>query len=161
MNLVIGYFKQSTLTILNLTTDIVVANLTGHSENMSVTCLLEFEENYLASASSDWTIKIWLTSSTIGNDGFLVKSLEGDTGVVNSVVLLSNGHLASGSQDKTIKIWNWQSGEVVKTIFEHSDSILCLTVMPNGNLATGSKNETIKLWHFSSNTKYGKNKRRL
>ncbi len=56
---------------------------------------------YLASGSSDKTIKIWEVAT-----GKVLRTLTGHSHSVNSVVYSPDGrYLASGSGDKTIKIW--------------------------------------------------------
>jgi WD40 repeat protein len=61
--------------------------------------LVNLNQNHLASASGDLTIKIWNHES-----GALLKTLIGHTDIVLKLALLSDGNLASLS--KTIKTWN-------------------------------------------------------
>ncbi len=56
---------------------------------------------YLASGSSDKTIKIWEVAT-----GKELRTLTGHSDIVFSVAYSPDGrYLASGSRDKTIKIW--------------------------------------------------------
>src|SRR5205085_2557981 len=64
---------------------------------------------YLASGSTDKTIKIW----ELKNNKFeLIQTLQGHGDWVNSVTFSPNGkYLASGSPDKTIKIWELKNNK--------------------------------------------------
>lgn len=71
----------------------------GHGDIISSVAFSP-EGRYVASGSSDNTIKIWDTSS-----GACAKTLQGHTSSVNSVAFSPDQYVASGSSDQTIKIW--------------------------------------------------------
>ncbi|MFM6513044.1 MAG: protein kinase, partial [Microcystis panniformis] len=95
---------------------------------------------YLASASSDKTIKIWEVAT-----GKELRTLTGHSGVVLSVAYSPDGrYLASGSQDKTIKIWEVATGKELRTLTSGVESVV---YSPDGRyLASGSGDKTIKIW---------------
>ncbi|BAY25472.1 WD-40 repeat-containing protein [Calothrix sp. NIES-2100] len=103
---------------------------------------------FLASGSTDRTIKIWHP------DGTLLQTLKGHNDAVTSVSFSPDGQtLASASLDKTVQIWhrNAITGEFdsqpYKTLEGHGDWIYSVSFSPDGELlATGSKDTTIKLW---------------
>ncbi len=50
-----------------------------------------------------------------------------------------NGYLASGSQDKTIKIWEVATGNELRTLTGHSETVFSVAYSPDGRyLASGS-----------------------
>ena len=54
----------------------------------------------------------------------MIKVFTGHSDSVVSVVFSPNSeYLASGSADKTIGVWKVSSGERVKTLTDHSDTI--------------------------------------
>ncbi|MBW4518596.1 MAG: hypothetical protein KME16_02540 [Scytolyngbya sp. HA4215-MV1] len=97
----------------------------------------------LAVASADNSIRIW------GNDGKLIKKLEGHEGAVNDVRFSPDGKMiASASSDKTIKLWSL-NGQVLKTIKGHEGIVNCIDFSPDGKLlASGSFDKTVKLWNL-------------
>ena len=100
----------------------------------------------LASASDDYTIKIWNTIN-----GKLVKTLTGHTGDVCSLVVLADGRLASGSHDETIRLWNtnWSTDFLIRNSYWFSS----LAVLSDGLLASGSYDnckDTINLWNTTT-----------
>lgn len=57
----------------------------------------------------------------------------------------------SGSEDKTIKLWDVASGEKLRTLTGHSDSVRSVAFSAEGKyLATGSDDHTAKLWEIAS-----------
>ncbi len=87
--------------------DVVKPNSTGSNfmfrcvgHTSAITAVAALGNNYIATGSSDMTIKIWNATN-----GALIQTFTGHTGAVTSLLGLPNGLFASGSSvDKTIKI---------------------------------------------------------
>jgi WD40 repeat protein len=143
---------DGTIRIWNLTLATRMRTLTGHHSGSTVQCLVSLNNSQLiVSCATDWQIKLW----SLDYGGQVRKTLRGHSNVVNTLVLLPNGHLASGSNDGTIRLWNLNDIDrpLVKTMFAHNmNSVFCLALLRDGNLASGSKHGTIKIWHFDSNS---------
>lgn len=102
-----------------------------------------------ASASFDRTIKLWhLDTAT------LLGTFKGHLQPVMSLAFSPDGtSLLSGSIDDTIKIWDLSGNAPVRTLTDHSDSILAhsVAVSPDGQaIVSGSDDNTIKIWQLSS-----------
>ncbi len=55
--------------------------------------------------------------------------------------------LASGSYDDTIRLWDARTGNHVRTLSGHTDSVESVVFSPDGSmLASGSYDDTIRLW---------------
>lgn len=106
------------------------------------------DNQLLASGSHDNTVSLWDT-----NKGILLKTLEGHTGWINSVVWSPNGRfLASGSKDNTVRVWDMKTFNCERILEGHSNSVKALVWAPDSiTLASGSVDETIRFW----NTKTG------
>jgi WD40 repeat protein len=81
---------------------------------------------FLASASSDHTVKIWHVT-----DGTLVRTLTGFFDTVTSVAFSHDGQeLAAGSIDRNIKVWNAANWSPIRTIVT-TDFILGVAFSPD------------------------------
>ncbi|MCL1475557.1 serine/threonine protein kinase [Argonema antarcticum A004/B2] len=84
-----------------------------------------------------------------------IRTLTGNSGLygcINSVAISPNGEIiASCSDDKNIKLWNINTGEVISTLYGHTNFVKSVAFSPDGTiLATGSDDRTIKLWNVST-----------
>ncbi len=76
----------------------------GHSSDVESVAFSP-DGKYLASSSSDETVKLWSVESQKE-----VTTLQGHTKSVNSIAFSPDGkYLASGSKDKTVKLWSVES----------------------------------------------------
>ncbi|CAN9172024.1 unnamed protein product [Alternaria alternata] len=120
--------------------------LEGHSGGV---CSVAFSHDsaWLASASGDETIKIWVARS-----GECVRTLEGHSGGVCSVAFShDSAWLASASGDETIKIWVARSGECVRTLEGHSGGVCSVAFSHDSAwLASASDDGTVKIWDARS-----------
>jgi len=114
-----------------------IGNLNGHSS--LITKVLSLSNGYLASASTDKTIKIWDPINFV-----IIKTLLKHTDYVIALAELPNGDLVSGSKDKTIKIWNMSDGSV-KFDSEHTKSVVDIAVLKNGDIVAGFFG-SLKIW---------------
>jgi WD40 repeat protein len=119
--------------------------LTGHSGQV-YSLAYSPDGRYLASGSSDKTIKIWETAT-----GTELRTLTGHSMTVWSVAYSPDGrYLASGSLDKTIKIWEVATGKV-RTLTGHYMTFWSVAYSPDGRyLASGSSDKTIKIWETAT-----------
>ncbi len=107
--------------------------LEGHEG--SVTALRPLPNGLLASASDDYTIRLW--DVTTGTE---TARLEGHEGSVEALCLLPNGRLiASRSQDRTIRLWDVATNIQV-ACFWYIGPGRNLCALPDGRLAWGSDN---------------------
>ncbi|MGK7958132.1 MAG: WD40 repeat domain-containing protein, partial [Crocosphaera sp.] len=59
-----------------------------------------------------------------------------------------NKIIATGSVDKTIKLWDLETGELIKTLSDHSQHINSVSFNANGKvLVSAAEDTTIKLWN--------------
>jgi WD40 repeat protein len=110
--------------------------MTGHAS--VVQGLIQINQNQVASASMDFTIKIWnITTNS------LINTYNGHTNVVTSLVVLSNGKLASGGADSKICLWNTQQNTLASS-FNATGPVFAMminpTVSPNGTLIVAIRN---------------------
>ena len=88
----------------------------GHSSSVNSVTITP-DGKYIASGSSDETIKLWNIET-----GELVKTFEGHNDSVNSVAITPNDkYIISGSIDDTIKLWDIESGKCLATYIDFED----------------------------------------
>ena len=105
-------------------------------------------EDQIATASHDWTVALWQTSSQSAP----AHMLEGHENAVQALATEPSGHwLASGGADRMVKLWDLESNELKRTYRNHSDFISALAITSDGaTLAAASLDGAIKLWSTSS-----------
>jgi WD40 repeat protein len=82
----------------------------------------------LASASADWTVKVWDATS-----GQKMLTLKGHTAAVQSVAFSPDGkRLASAGGDQTVKVWDATSGQEMLTLNWHDLRVLSVAFSPDG-----------------------------
>jgi WD40 repeat protein len=108
-----------------------------------------YDSAKLASASEDYTAKIWDTHS-----GVCLQTLEGHSDCVISVVFSHDSArlaLASASFDKTVKIWDAHSGACLHTLKGHIYYVSSVDFSHDSAMvASGSGDSTIKIWDAHS-----------
>ncbi|MFQ3648157.1 MAG: NB-ARC domain-containing protein, partial [Anaerolinea sp.] len=99
--------------------------------------------NYLATASTDQTVKLWDRRG-----GIEIHKFTGHRSAVNTVTFTKDGRwLLSGGGDDLIRIWDVSSREEIFSLRGHRDSILSLAVDPNGRyVVSGSRDSTVRIW---------------
>ncbi|MFM2061815.1 MAG: hypothetical protein RLZZ507_1485 [Cyanobacteriota bacterium] len=119
--------------------------LIGHQEPVRSVAFSP-DNQIIASASDDGTIKLWQ------RDGTFIKNLTEDKNKVNSISFSPNGKMiAAGYDNGTIKIWQ-RDGKLIKTFNYTNNSldkntVYSISFSPNGKMiASGSNDNTIKLW---------------
>ncbi|MGB3208709.1 MAG: WD40 repeat domain-containing serine/threonine-protein kinase [Crinalium sp.] len=96
----------------------------------------------LATGSDDNTIAIW----DLANQN-LLRTINGHSWSVSSLVFQSNSELISGSWDKTVKIWQVNTGELQAVLTGHTDSVCAVASSFDGEIiVSANKDKTIKIW---------------
>ena len=115
--------------------------LKGHTKSVRLV-LFSPDGKYIASASEDKTIKLWLVAS-----GECLKTLTGHNSTLKSLSFSPDGkYIASGGYDRTIKLWEVETGRCIKTLNARQVSF-----SPDGKyFASASQDKTIKLWEVET-----------
>jgi len=114
--------------------------------------IIELKNGMLASASDDFTVKIWNQSNIYQ----LKISLTGHTNNVFALVEIpSLNQFATSSKDRTIIIWNIYDLTRIYTLYGHLRSVISLELITTNNnqsvyLASGSCDKTIIIWDLNT-----------
>ena len=120
--------------------------LRGHT-NRIFSIVFSPDEQLLASASGDRTIKVWNPHT-----GKCVQTLTGHQSWVWAIAFSPNGkRIASASYDQTVKLWDSETGDCLRTFEGHTSSVLAIAFSPDGQqLLSGGYEQTIKLWNVAT-----------
>lgn len=128
--------------------------LAGHSGRIFFAAFSP-DDRYVASASSDGSIRVWNTAT-----GECKHTFTGHEADVRAVAWHPNSRtLASCGNDKTIKLWSLDEGECTATMADHTAPVVCLAWSPKGTrcgdepgerLLSGSEDNTIRVWNGES-----------
>ncbi|MFC1634820.1 DUF4062 domain-containing protein [Planctomycetota bacterium] len=91
-----------------------------------------------------------LSESLTQSSGPLVRTLEGHTSSVTSLLSVSDDFIVSGSWDHTLKVWDLTKGQCLRTLKGHSDRVCFLQLTSDGRIVSGSNDGTLKVWDFQS-----------
>ncbi len=94
-----------------------------------------FNSNYVATCSTDHTVKIWNVSSS--SNWTLITTYSQHTSYVEALEWLDKDTLASGSRDQTIKLWSLTTGQTKLTIKTNQDVFSLKLLNTNIHLAAG------------------------
>lgn len=141
----------------NLRTGKLFSTLLGHSDSIESVAFSP-DGQTLASSSDDKTITVWnfrtreLLRTLSADSGWFNYDFDPNATPVYAVAFSSDGQiLASSSVKNDIKIWNFRTGELLRTLTQHSDVVHSIAFSPDGQIfASGSQDGTIKIWSVSS-----------
>ncbi|EDK31576.2 WD domain, G-beta repeat protein (macronuclear) [Tetrahymena thermophila SB210] len=132
-----------------------------------INCLEKLDEGFLATGSSDNTIKIW-DMDTQSEQKVLQNKY-----IVNNICRLKRGTLVCSANNVKmsiylINIWNWELGQIIGTIKGHTNRITKIQVIPSifegspsdpfyNKIVTCERNKVIRVWRQSNvDSDYGR-----
>src|SRR5262249_54055922 len=66
-------------------------------------------------------------------------------------VSMDGKHIVSGSWDETVRVWDLSSGEGLRTLVGHSNSVYAVAVTADGkHIVSGSYDRKVRVWELSS-----------
>ena len=92
----------------------------------------------------DSTLRLWDSES-----GVLLAVLEGQTGNINGVEVLSDGRIMSWSWD-SIRLWNGESGKPLAVLKGDINIVTDVKVLSDGRILSWSRDGTLRLWDGES-----------
>lgn len=120
---------------------------TGHAEKVEAFAFSP-DGRYLATGSSDRTIRLWETAT-----GHELRTFTGaNTGIKALVFSLDGAQLFSGGNDGQLRRWDVASGQLSATWASSSKALLALALRPDGLAlaAGGAEDGVVKIWEIAS-----------
>jgi WD40 repeat protein len=108
--------EQHSIDIFNAYSGKRIHRLDGHASRIW-SLALTLDGRFLASSSSDLTVKLWDVTS-----GSLIHTLAGHSEIIRSVTFSPDGrYIASGGGNNETKIWSVQTGQLLLTLQTFND----------------------------------------
>ncbi|KAI8804057.1 coatomer protein complex, subunit beta 2 [Cladochytrium replicatum] len=121
----------------------------GHTHFVMQVAFNPKDPNTFASASLDYTVKVWSLGSSTPN-----YTLQGHEKGVNFVDYYHGGdkpYLVSGADDKQVKVWDYQNKTCVQTLEGHTHNIICVCYHPDlPIIISGGEDGTVRIWHANT-----------
>jgi WD40 repeat protein len=132
-----------------------VTTLADHED--SVRAIAWQSSTRLMSASFDREIALWdtgrltLTEPPPRNERARVRTFKGHSRSVSSVCLLKDGTiLVSAGDDQSVRVWDVESGELIRSLDQHTGVVHNLAVRPSHDglpmVASAAADRTIRFW---------------
>ena len=139
--------NDTTIKIWDLVSGDCLMNLTGHT--MGVYKIAELSKNRLVSFSVDRSIRLWSleTGECLKTIKIEFKAKEKQS--IGSIKIISNEIMVCG-RSKAIEIYDLNSGDLVKSLYGHLDSVQCVDVLSDGRIVSASWDKSIKIWNLKS-----------
>jgi WD40 repeat protein len=125
-----------------------ILTLTGHDSRI-VDIDISKNENYLASASQDGSVKLWDISPQGGKESLaLINGPGPGTQAMVTLSLSPDGtRLAAANADLTPRVWDTITGDLLYKLVGHQDSVEWIEYSPDGELiATAGHDDSIRIW---------------
>ena len=93
--------------------------------------------------------KTWEKYSNKDHNWQCIRTIEGNLGEVNSVIInASETVIVSGGDDKAVNIWDANSGELLASLKGHSGWVTSVSISADNQiLVSGSSDKKIRLWN--------------
>jgi WD40 repeat protein len=123
----------------------LVAKFDSHDD--SVRSVVWQDDVRLLSASIDREVKLW----NLEKEANPVLTLQGHSRSVNALCLVKNGKtLVSTGVDQSVRVWDMESGELIRSMNQHTKPVHALAVRPGeGGLpivASAAGDRMIRFW---------------
>jgi len=149
---------DNTVRIWNGSTGERLAVLEGHTD-WGEACAVSPDSTWAVSGSADDTLRIWDVSERKCR-----RVLKGHVstgtrpGWVQACAISPDGtYIVSGSDDHTLRIWDSESGEQLKVLLAHPDTVTDCVVSPdNQRIVSASQDGTLKIWRHGDWRNVGK-----
>ncbi len=120
----------------------LIRTLGGHTDAVDG-CAISSTGDYIVSASSDQTLKVW--DARTGEERL---TLRGHTRWVNGCAISPAGDfIVSASSDSTLKVWDACTGEERLTLHWHMSAVNGCAISPAGDfIVSASHDQWLKVW---------------
>ena len=116
--------------------------MSGHTK--TITSLILFTENKLASGSEDKTIKLWDIKQRQ-----CISTITGSYEIIQSLLKLNYNTLVAGSHS-TIRVFNTDNKKELYSLIGHEKSVCTLIKLSEDKIISGAYDNLIKIWNLKT-----------
>jgi WD40 repeat protein len=137
--------EDGSVEVLSWPEGILRAKFAGHGD--SVRSVAWLDDARLLAASIDREIKLWDLKHAAG----AVLAFKGHSRSVDAICLVENGRkLVSTGADQSVRVWDLGSGELIRSLNQHTKPVRALAVRPARDglpmVASAAGDRTIRFW---------------
>ncbi len=146
----VGGGQDGTVCIREIETGELVRESGAHGDSV-VALALDPAGEHVITGGKDAAVQIWRVPDS-GFSGELehVRTLEGHTGTVRSVVVTPDGKRiisAGGSRDNTIRVWDFETGTLQTTLDGHTSAVTSVAAAPDSrHIVSASVDKSVRVW---------------
>ena len=132
-----------------------LATFAGHSAAVNAVAISP-DDRWLATGSSDATIKVWpIKNGKLDLDRDTI-TLEKHTKPITCLTFTPDGkRLLSGSQDQKLLVWDWQKGSMDFMIVGHKNWINSILLLDAKTVLTASDDLSVCAWNLEDGMELG------
>jgi len=146
---VVGTYEHSVIAYhanWNEENELELKMIFAHPSHLGYVTSLASNANYLASGSTDESVKVYDLKNK-KEIGTLLKHSD----KITALEFFQNSHLISASADGQICIWRSKDWECIRSIKAHKECINSISIHPSGKIAlTCSRDRTLRIWNLSN-----------
>jgi WD40 repeat protein len=137
------------ISLICLATGATEQELSGHSESVTGVSWSD-DGQTIVSSSHDQTLRTWRKE----NGKFQLDQLIRDHDFpITSVAVSRSGDMAVSCDKKSIRLWDLENGQLIRTIFGHTDDVRSVRFSPDDSrIVSASKDGTAIVWTVAGET---------
>ncbi|MFI5454332.1 MAG: WD40 repeat domain-containing serine/threonine protein kinase [Isosphaerales bacterium] len=138
---------DQTVSLWDAATGYLVRTIKGHTGAI-LDLAFSPDGTHLASASFDFTVKLWDTTRDRE-----ARSLPGKNVVLDVAFGPDGSYLASAGLDRTVTLWDVSTGQAVRSFQGHTASIKRIAISPDGRrVASAGEDHSVRVWDVATGT---------
>jgi len=136
---------DQTVSLWDAATGYLLRTIKGHTGAI-LDIAFSPDGTHVASASFDFTVKLWVTTRDQE-----ARSLPGKDVVLDVAFGPDGSYLASAGLERTVTLWDVSTGQAVRSFQGHTASIKRIAISPDGRrMASAGEDRSVRVWDIAT-----------